>query len=848
VVSAAWPAMVINGRGRRGHDCKANGDKSSHRSKRRHRLSARDAEEAEIKQLETRISEEAPKSGGSVQLKRTERLSGPDEDEGKDSASTPWLFSDLPLSQATLRGLQTSKFVKMTEIQRGAIPHALFGRDVLGEAKTGSGKTLAFLVPLVELLFRHRWTGMDGLGALVVSPTRELAYQIFQVLSCVGSNHEFSVGCVVGGRDLEEEQQTVTTMSVLIATPGRLLQHLDETPGFDPSNLQMLVIDEADRILDIGFQETLHNIISHLPEERQTLLFSATLHTSVHRLGKVALRLPELVSVHRESTSRTPQKLKQVYMVIPLEKKVDVLFSFLRSHSQKKIIVFMSACKQVRFLYESFKLLKPGPAVMELHGKQSLSKRMLAFKDFAERERAVALLCTDIAARGIDFPVVDWVVQLDCPDSVDSYIHRVGRTARYESGGHSALFLLPSEDTFIGKLRGARVDVKSISAKQGKVTSIEGKLQGIVAGHPAIKHLAQKAFVSYMRSVHLMKDKEVFKAQELSHEAFATALGLGFVPSVPHVTDSLDPEQNPEKRKKNQSALQRLREKIKAKKRARSGDAPAASCDADSDKDELKLSRKKKLSRWERRQRRIAQMEAADDDAKLPATEGDLLCCAEAATSQVEPCALPLERTAKRRRLRLGRDGVAREAKGQHTYFGDRKGEQVSRLAQVVEDLGDTGTEIGCGHKESREAFVSRVSRELAERDSGDAATSRARLHKQHQKRRRLARDQRRGGDDGDSASPADGCVTLGGGRSPSPLSMAVSMPPTPSPSGNEDESRRLAATTWPTRGSGRGKRSAAATRIADQSDPTGRSGSLDDDLGALELEALARLTSGGLF
>merc|ERR1719183_1188846 len=138
-----------------------------------------------------------------------------------------------------------------------------------------------------------------------------------------------------------------------------------------------------------------------------------------------------------------------------MEKKVDVLFSFLRTHSQKKMIVFVSACKQVRFLYEAFRKLKPGPAVMELHGRQSLTKRMIVFKEFTDRERAVALICTDIAARGVDFPAVDWVVQMDCPDTVESYIHRVGRTARYDASGHSALFLLPSEEAFVEKLKAA---------------------------------------------------------------------------------------------------------------------------------------------------------------------------------------------------------------------------------------------------------------------------------------------------------------------------------------------------------------------------------------------------------
>eukprot|EP00913_Durusdinium_trenchii_P018175 g17076.t1 len=413
-------------------------------------------QEAELQRLEERIRAECGKS-------RAKAKSSEDGAKAKGGpALTGSFFKDLPISKRTLRGLQAAARYPQRSSRPAFFSRARdldLGRDIMGEARTGSGKTLAFLIPVLERLYRSRWSNLDGLGAAIVSPTRELAYQIFQVLSNIGQEHELSAGCI---------QNAVATMSMLVATPGRFLQHLDESPGFEAASLLILVIDEADRILDFGFQETMQNILGQLPGERQTLLFSATLHGSVHRLGRAALRSPEVISVHHDATSRTPDTLKQTYMILPLEKKVDTLFSFLRSHSQKKIIVFVSTCKQLRFFYEAFYKLKPGPAVMELHGRQSLTKRMLVFQQFMDRERAVALFCTDIAARGVDFPAVDWVVQVDCPDGVDSYIHRVGRTARYESAGKSALFLLPSEQSFAQKLSKARVEVRAITAKQNK--------------------------------------------------------------------------------------------------------------------------------------------------------------------------------------------------------------------------------------------------------------------------------------------------------------------------------------------------------------------------------------------
>lgn len=149
-------------------------------------------------------------------------------------------FDDLPITQKTADGLKRANFRQLTDIQRKAIPLALAKRDVLGAAKTGSGKTLAFLIPVLEILERARWTRDDGLGALVISPTRELAVQIFEVLKKIGRNHSFSAGLIIGGKDFQTEKERIALMNILIATPGRLLQHMDQSIGFDCDNLQML--------------------------------------------------------------------------------------------------------------------------------------------------------------------------------------------------------------------------------------------------------------------------------------------------------------------------------------------------------------------------------------------------------------------------------------------------------------------------------------------------------------------------------------------------------------------------------------------------------------------------------
>ena len=442
------------------------------------------------------------------------------------------LFSDLPLSGATSSGLEASHFKTLTDVQRRAVPLALKGADILGAAKTGSGKTLAFLVPVLENLYRKRWTEFDGVGALILSPTRELAIQIFEVLRKVGRFHSFSAGLVIGGKSLQEERERLGKMNILICTPVRILQHLDQTAALEIGNLQMLVLDEADRIMDMGFQKAVDAIVEHLPKERQTLLFSATQTKRVSDLARLSLRYSEYVSVHESAKSATPSTLQQHYIVNPLPGKLDTLWSFIRANVKSKILVFISSGKQVRFIYESFRRLQPGIPLLHLHGRQKQTARLEITSKFSSTKNS-CLFATDVVARGLDFPAVDWVIQLDCPEDVDTYIHRVGRTARYERNGRAVLFLDPSEEEgMIEKLERKKVPIERINVKQKKQQSIQSQLQNMCFKDPDLKHLGQKAFVTYVQSIHLQKDKDVFKIGELPLEEFAASLGLPGAPRI----------------------------------------------------------------------------------------------------------------------------------------------------------------------------------------------------------------------------------------------------------------------------------------------------------------------------
>ncbi|CAK9831361.1 Probable ATP-dependent RNA helicase DDX10 [Anthophora retusa] len=440
-------------------------------------------------------------------------------------------FKDLPLSPKTLKALTENNYIEMTDIQRQSIGLALRGNDILGAAKTGSGKTLAFLIPVLEILYCKQWTRLDGLGALIITPTRELAYQIYETLRKVGQHHDISAGLIIGGKDLKFEKKRMDQCNIVICTPGRLLQHMDENPLFDCVNMQVLVLDEADRCLDMGFEKTMNSIIENLPPKRQTLLFSATQTKSVRDLARLSLKDPMYVSVHEHATHTTPEALQQSYVVCALEDKISMLWSFIRNHLKQKIIVFFSSCKQVKYIYEVFCRLRPGISMLALYGTLHQLKRMEIYETFCKKQFAV-LFATDIAARGLDFPAVNWVVQMDCPEDTNAYIHRAGRTARFQRDGECLLVLLPSEEKMIEKLKERKIPISMIQINPNKLQSPQRKMEALLARDVLLKESAQRAFVTYIKSVFLMKDKEIFNVRALNTDSFARSLGLAIPPRI----------------------------------------------------------------------------------------------------------------------------------------------------------------------------------------------------------------------------------------------------------------------------------------------------------------------------
>lgn len=449
------------------------------------------------------------------------------------SASEPTLFSDLKLSENTSAGIKAMGFTKMTPVQARTIPPLLAGKDVLGAAKTGSGKTLAFLIPAIELLHSLKFKPRNGTGVIVVSPTRELALQIFGVAKELMEKHSQTVGIVMGGADRNQERNKLQKgVNLLIATPGRLLDHLQNCQGFVFKNLKALVIDEADRILEVGFEEEMKQIIKILPkDERQSMLFSATQTTKVDDLARISLRPgPLYINVESDNATSTAEGLEQGYVVCESDKRFLLLFSFLKRNRNKKIIVFLSSCNCVKYYGELLNYI--ALPVLDLHGKQKQQKRTNTFFEFCNADKGT-LICTDVAARGLDIPAVDWIIQFDPPDDPRDYIHRVGRTARGSQGrGKSLMFLLPSELGFLRYLKAAKVPLNEYEFPVNKIVNIQGQLEKLIKQNYYLNQAAKDGYRAYLQAYASHHLKTVYQINNLDLVKVAKSFGFDIPPKV----------------------------------------------------------------------------------------------------------------------------------------------------------------------------------------------------------------------------------------------------------------------------------------------------------------------------
>jgi ATP-dependent RNA helicase RhlE len=333
-------------------------------------------------------------------------------------------FAELGLTPAVLASITEVGFVHPTPIQAEVIPAALEGRDIIALAQTGSGKTAAFVVPLAERL-NHG----DGLRALIVSPTREIALQTQAFLKQFGKSHHLVTACLIGGVKMRGQLQDIKgNPDVIVATPGRLLDHIQRRT-IDVSKVNALVLDEADHMLDLGFLPQVRKIIDAIPAERQTMMFSATMPAAIEQLARQWLRDPIRIDILPEG--RAAVGITHRLYVVKVEDKRPCLLALLHQELGSTL-VFTRRKIDAEWLYHI--LEREGHPVVRMHSDRSQTGRVRALEKFREGSHRI-LIATDIAGRGIDVPGIEHIINFDVPETVEDYIHRAGRTARASREG-----------------------------------------------------------------------------------------------------------------------------------------------------------------------------------------------------------------------------------------------------------------------------------------------------------------------------------------------------------------------------------------------------------------------------
>lgn len=359
-------------------------------------------------------------------------------------------FNELGLSDDILAAVAALGYTDPTPVQEQAIPLVLEGRDVVASAQTGTGKTAAFALPLMQRI----GSGAKAPAALVITPTRELAAQIERVASAVGTHTGQRVGVVVGGVKYGPQVSCIAKgVDMLVATPGRLID-LKERGDVDLRQVEILVLDEADRMLDLGFWPSVRRILSFLPAKRQNLLFSATLSPEITSLVSRSLHDPAYVEIAKKGT--TAEGIEQAIMPVEQSQKPDLLAALLRQRGADRVLVF-TRTKSRADLVETI-LSREGFRVSVMHADRSQSQRNAALDRFRSGKIDV-LVATDIIARGIDISDITHVINYDVPENPEDYVHRAGRTARAGATGYALTFVGPDE---ISQLREIEFFLKKI--------------------------------------------------------------------------------------------------------------------------------------------------------------------------------------------------------------------------------------------------------------------------------------------------------------------------------------------------------------------------------------------------
>ena len=480
-------------------------------------------------------------------------------------------FDSLGLCSELVDALKQEKFNVPTPVQSATIPQFLSNRDVVVEACTGSGKTLAYLLPTLELLRRtkeERKSSIGFIGAVILSPTRELAIQIEKVsrpfCNAIGMNAKLLTSGGIGKKEDDKSSVEKERWDLIIGTPGRL-DEWTEANRARLKTVEVLILDEADTLLGPGFQIQVQNILSRMPKQRRTGLFSATQATEVQAMVRAGLRNPATIAVKvlqapnanqkaspagaEPSFQRTPNKLSNYFKECEPDEKLQFLLDMIESHKDGKFIVFFATCASVDYFGEGILKHILGQRIFPMHGKMNPKRRSLTFQSFSQSTNGV-LTCTDVIARGIDLPDVDWIIQMDCPKEPDFFVHRVGRTARAGRRGSALLLLMPNEVPYVEYLKTQKVPMEALpkdmvalngDMKQVKINDLARKLN---FDDRDVLERGTRAFIAYLGYYNEHRLSALFQLVEINFPKLAAAFHLLRLPKMkefrnPKIRDSL---------------------------------------------------------------------------------------------------------------------------------------------------------------------------------------------------------------------------------------------------------------------------------------------------------------------
>ncbi|XP_053097016.1 ATP-dependent RNA helicase DDX55 [Pangasianodon hypophthalmus] len=498
-----------------------------------------------------------------------------------------WDSLPVKLHDSILLTLKKLGFIYMTPVQSACIPLFMSNKDVAAEAVTGSGKTLAFVIPLLEILLkREEKLKKMQVGALIITPTRELAIQISEVVGqFLEEFPQFRQILLIGGSNPIEDVEKFKTngANIVIGTPGRLEDMFRrKADGLDLAScvkaLDVLVLDEADRLLDMGFEASLNTILGYLPKQRRTGLFSATQTQELEKLVRAGLRNPVRITVKEKgvaatSVQKTPARLSNYYTICRTEDKFNTLVAFLRQHKHEKQLVFFSTCACVEYFGRALEVFIKNVTILCIHGKMK-DKRNKIFSEFRELKSGI-LVCTDVMARGIDIPDVNWVLQYDPPSSASSFVHRCGRTARIGNRGNALVFLLPMEQSYISFLSINQKCPLQPYPRVKDVVDVLPKLKALALGDRAVFERGMKAFVSFVQAYAKHECSLIFRLKDLDFAALARGFALLRMPKMPELRGKTFPDfeeitdtdsirfKDKNREKQRQKSLQEQKEKEK---------------------------------------------------------------------------------------------------------------------------------------------------------------------------------------------------------------------------------------------------------------------------------------------